>query len=233
LRWYTNQQGAAPAKRQIPAAGRRGSCWRSASFARGGPVVTQSFAPVGGTGVVTVFQGADVMADLLGSGRRVGLRLVALTVLGVFAWGLPTASAIPAFARKYRTSCQTCHTVFPKLNAFGVAFRLQGYRMPQETEDMVKEKPVALGAPAYKKLWPQAVWPGEIASAVPLAINAKFAYVNVSTLNPDGTVTRSNNDLQFPQEVNIFGAGTLGDHISYLTEITFAVNPDSSVSTDL
>ena len=141
--------------------------------------------------------------------------------------------AVPAFARKYQTSCQTCHIVFPKLNAFGEAFRLRGYRMPGETEDMVKEPPVSLGAPAYKKLWPQAVWPGEISSAVPLAVNIKLADVNTSTLNDDGTVTSVKNDLQFPQEVNIFGAGTLGDHVSYLAEVTFGENPDSSVSVEL
>ena len=91
--------------------------------------------------------------------------LVAATVLGIAS----TAHAVPAFARKYQTSCQTCHIVFPKLNAFGEAFRLRGYRLPGETEEMVKQAPVSLGAPAYKKLWPQAVWPGEISSAVPLA----------------------------------------------------------------
>ncbi len=143
------------------------------------------------------------------------------------------AEGVPAFARKYQTSCQTCHTIFPKLNAFGEAFRLKGYRMPGETEEMVKEKPVSLGAPAYKRLWPHAVWPGEISSAVPLAINAKMAVVNSSTLNPDGSVTTLRNDFQFPQEVNIFGAGTLGDHVSYLTEVTFAENPDGSTSTEL
>ena len=51
--------------------------------------------------------------------------------------GRPT-QAFPIFARKYETSCQTCHTIFPKLNAFGEAFRLKGYRMPGETEEMVK-----------------------------------------------------------------------------------------------
>jgi hypothetical protein len=144
-----------------------------------------------------------------------------------------TAEAIPAFARKYQTSCQTCHAVFPKLNAFGEAFRLKGYRMPGETEEMVKEKPVSLGAPAYKRLWPKAVWPGEVSSAVPLAVNIKLADVNTSTLNSDGTVTSVKNDFQFPQEVNLFGAGTLGDHVSYLVEATFGENPDSSVSVEL
>ena len=143
------------------------------------------------------------------------------------------AYAVPMFARKYQTSCQTCHIVFPKLNAFGEAFRLRGYRMPGETEDMVKQPPVPLGAPAYKKLWPQAVWPGEISSNVPLAVNVKLADVNTSTVNADGTVTSIKNDLQFPQEVNIFGAGTLGEHVSYFSEVTFAENPDGSASVEL
>ncbi len=144
-----------------------------------------------------------------------------------------TALAVPAFARKYQTSCQTCHIVFPKLNAFGEAFRLRGYRIPGETEEMVKEKPVSLGAPAYKRLWPQAVWPGEISSSVPLAVNVKLADVNTSTLHEDGTVTSVKNDFQFPQEVNLFAAGTLGDHVSYLGEVTFGENADESVSVEL
>jgi hypothetical protein len=144
-----------------------------------------------------------------------------------------SALAVPAFARKYQTSCQTCHIVFPKLNAFGEAFRLRGYRMPGETEEMVKQPPVSLGAPAYKKLWPESVWPGEISSSVPLAVNVKLADVNTSSLNEDGTVTKVKNDLQFPQEVNLFAAGTLGDHVSYLSEVTFGENPDGSVSVEL
>jgi hypothetical protein len=147
--------------------------------------------------------------------------------------GSSIAEAVPAFARKYQTSCQTCHVVFPKLNAFGEAFRLKGYRMPGETEDLIKEKPVSLGAPAYKRLWPKAVWPGEVSSTVPLAVNIKLADVNTSTLNEDGSITSVRNDFQFPQEVNLFGAGTLGDHVSYLVEATFGENPDSSVSVEL
>jgi len=41
------------------------------------------------------------------------------------------------------------------------------------------------------------------------------------------------NDLQFPQEVNIFAAGTLGDHVSYFAETTFGENPDGSVAVEL
>jgi hypothetical protein len=163
------------------------------------------------------------------NGRSLGLLAAIAGVLLVST----VSQAVPAFARKYQTSCQTCHIVFPKLNAFGEAFRLKGYRMPGETEEMIKEKPVSLGAPAYKRLWPKAVWPGEVSSAVPLAVNIKLAEVNTSTLNTDGSVTTTRNDFQFPQEVNLFGAGTLGDHVSYLVEATFGENPDSSVSVEL
>src|ERR1700674_4635003 len=99
--------------------------------------------------------------------------LAAAALVGIAS----TAHAVPPFARKYQTSAQTCHIVFPKLNAFGQAFRLRGYRLPGETEEMVKQPPVSLGAPAYKKLWPGAIWRGEISSSVPLPWNVKLADV--------------------------------------------------------
>src|SRR5512138_2344278 len=121
-----------------------------------------------------------MMSSLAQALRPAGRGLLVLAVLAVTA---PAAHAVPAFARKYQTSCQTCHIVFPKLNAFGEAFRLRGYRMPGETEEMVKQKPVSLGAPAYKRLWPQAIWPGQLPGNVPLAVNIKFADANSSTVN--------------------------------------------------
>jgi len=160
-------------------------------------------------------------------------RGVLLVAAGAVLLAAPSAEAIPAFARKYATSCQTCHVAFPKLNAFGTAFRLNGYRTPKETEEMIKEKPISLGAPAYKKLWPHAIWPGEISSSVPLAVNVKLADVNTSELNDDGSVSKIKNDFQFPQEVNIFAGGTLGDHVSYLGELTFGVSGDGSVETEV
>src|SRR5258708_22151670 len=120
------------------------------------------------------------MTSLRVSIRRViSPLMIVVAVVGTAA----RADAVPAFARKYRTSCQTCHIMFPKLNAFGEAFRLRGYRMPGETEEMVKDKPISLGAPAYKRLWPEAVWPGEISPSVPLAVNIKLADMNMSSHN--------------------------------------------------
>src|SRR3990170_7009566 len=73
------------------------------------------------------------------------------------------AEAIPAWSRKYQTSCSTCHAVYPKLNHFGKAFRNNGYRFPGgEDETATKETPVSLGADAYKKMFPRALWPSDI-----------------------------------------------------------------------
>ncbi|MGZ7080870.1 MAG: hypothetical protein ACXVJT_15760 [Thermoanaerobaculia bacterium] len=144
----------------------------------------------------------------------------------------PSASAIPAFARKYETSCQTCHVGFPKLNAFGEAFRLNGYRMPKETEDQIKIKPVSLGAEAYKKMWPRAIYPSDLPGQVPLALNVKMASVYGSSLDENGH-SITHNDFQFPQEANLFAGGTLGEHISFLGEVTWGENADGSSTTEL
>ncbi len=86
--------------------------------------------------------------------------------------GMPRdARAIPVFARKYETSCQTCHTAYPKLNPFGEAFRRNGHRFPAGEEvDSTKKEPVALGQEAHKRVFPNAIWPNDLPGASPLAV---------------------------------------------------------------
>jgi hypothetical protein len=59
----------------------------------------------------------------------------ALTV--VFWAGLlaPTVEAIPAFARRHKVSCTTCHAPFPKLKPYGDEFAGDGFMMPEEEKD--------------------------------------------------------------------------------------------------
>jgi hypothetical protein len=54
-----------------------------------------------------------------------------IAVLPVFV-PIKDASAVPAFARKYGTSCYTCHSGFPARNAFGEAFKNNGYPGQEE-----------------------------------------------------------------------------------------------------
>ncbi len=156
-----------------------------------------------------------------------------LVLLALFLGLAAPASAFPIFARKYQTSCVTCHTVYPKLNAFGEAFRLNGYRMPKETEEQIKQKPVSLGSEAYKKVWPDAVWPNELPGNAPLAMNVKMASIYNSFTDASGAKTVVHNDFQFPQEVNLFAAGTLGENMSFMAELTHAENSDGSSGTEI
>ncbi len=149
-----------------------------------------------------------------------------------FGAGARPAEAVPAFSRKYQTSCQTCHVVFPKLNPFGEAFRLNGYRMPGETEEQVKQVPVSLGSEAYEKLWPKMVYPSTLPGNVPLAVNVKMADVYASSEDDFGHQIL-HNDFQFPQEVNLFGAGTLGKHLSFFSELTYGELPDGSSEVEI
>ena len=51
--------------------------------------------------------------------------LLALVVTGQ-QHGTP-AAAIPLYARRYSVSCQTCHSVAPRLNQFGMAFQANNF----------------------------------------------------------------------------------------------------------
>src|SRR5260370_23587382 len=56
---------------------------------------------------------------------------------------------IPAFARKYGMKCSACHLAVPVLNQFGQAFKDNGYRMKNGTDDL------GANEPAY---WPLLAW---------------------------------------------------------------------------
>ena len=132
------------------------------------------------------------------------------------------ASAVPVFARKYQTSCTTCHVGFPKLNAFGEAFKNNGYRLPDD-EVFVKEPPVWLGSEAYKRVWPNATWPGSIPSNVPLS----FRIVGEATFDGSRSTVngQAKNDFEFPHEVEVNSLGTMGDNLAF--NLGYAIQDES------
>lgn len=125
-------------------------------------------------------------------------------MLAIFA---SDTSAIPAFARKYETSCVTCHIGYPKLNAFGEAYRLNGFQYPEDDADQTKDEPTSLGSEAYKRVFPNAVWPSHIPGTPPLAIRvgSGFNYdrneqIKTSFVAPS---------------LNLMAAGTMGENIGF------------------
>ena len=138
--------------------------------------------------------------------------VVGAMLLTLVALSAAPAEAIPAWSRKYRTSCSTCHAAFPKLNYFGRAFRNNGYRFPGgEDGTATKEPPVSLGADAYKRLFPRALWPSDAPGAVPLAIRGVSRF---NTFQDDQTTT-----FEFPHEFELLTGGTLGETFSFFGEL--------------
>jgi len=148
--------------------------------------------------------------------------------LAAFCFGLAmtrSANAIPAFARKYGTSCQTCHTVYPKLNPFGEAFRHNGYRFPGVDSDYWKQDTVPLGQEAQKKTFPNSVWPGSLPGGPPLA----FGFNGTALIHPDQNATGAQADngtiftLQnLVAEAHLWAGGSYDDTITFWAEVTFS-----------
>jgi hypothetical protein len=69
--------------------------------------------------------------------RTLSLAALVAVLFAPAAWGIPT------FARRYDVSCEHCHVIPPKLNAFGEDFLARGYQHPDLTR---------------RRTWPLAVW---------------------------------------------------------------------------
>jgi len=131
------------------------------------------------------------------------------------------SQAIPAFARKYDTNCQTCHTAFPNLTPFGEAFKRNGLRFPGEGTIYDSPGEMALGSPEDKEKFPKAVWPGVLPKSFP------FSFVGASqyTTRPQNNANNQNNQFHlFGGQVGILSAGTLGKHFGYWGGVNVAAN---------
>ncbi len=141
----------------------------------------------------------------------------------VAALGALDAHAIPAFARKYGTSCQTCHTVYPKLNPFGELFRRRGYRFPGVDADEAKQEAIPLGQEAQAKQFPQAIWPGTLPPLPPLALG----FDGQAALHPDSRAggAQADNGAAFTLHdlvgsVHLWSGGSFDEKITFLAEVT-------------
>jgi hypothetical protein len=104
------------------------------------------------------------------------------------------ALAIPAFARRYKVSCQTCHNPFPKLNDFGFQFAANGYRMgpAEEPKDTLGTGDELLA----------------LMKDLPLAVRLEMyaqAYANGKVVT----------DFQYPYGLKLLSGGAISRKISY------------------
>lgn len=136
---------------------------------------------------------------------KLKLLIPTVVALGAILLSAPTAYATASFSRQTGMSCNTCHTTFPELTAFGRDFKLNGYTLSaaKEITDKGDKKNAGLS----------------ILEALPFSINIKAAYTATGNRQPD---TRNNN-IEFPQQVNFWYAGKITDHIGSYTQMTYGV----------
>ncbi len=165
---------------------------------------------------------------------RSGVRLAAvplLLTLFVLTWAPPSA-AIPAFARKYQTSCSTCHYAYPRLNGFGRAFLNNGLRYPGGDAAVIKDTPVELGAEGNKKAFPKAIWPADVSGLPLFSVRAtgRFSYAPDAGGEEAGEEAGgAKTTFEFPHEVEILSGGTIGESFSYFGAVEFE-NEDGEVA---
>ncbi len=149
-----------------------------------------------------------------------GSAVVALTPLGV-----RDVQALPIFACKYKTSCMTCHQMFPRLNAFGEAFRLNGFMWPTGADadaEQRKQEPIPLGAEAFKKAFPNAVWPTELPEGVPLSIRG----INTFTQH-----VGKDKSKVYETEWELQSGGNMGEKITWFGHANFVADQTSAAKT--
>ncbi|HPR63592.1 MAG TPA: hypothetical protein PK014_05165 [Thermoanaerobaculia bacterium] len=125
--------------------------------------------------------------------RKLAVLLFILMIFGAVAEQL---FAIPAFARKYKFSCSTCHAPFPRLKPFGEEFAGRGFRMEDPSQEPARAT-YDVGDPMLTLL-----------REVPLAIRM------------DGYLSYKENahaesDTEFPWAFKILSGGPVSPRISY------------------
>jgi hypothetical protein len=145
-------------------------------------------------------------------------RLAIATFALLAAMAANPVQAIPVFARKYATSCQTCHTVYPKLTPFGEAFRRNGFRFPGVDSDYAKQETVTTRPQGTF----DAAW---VPSIPPLAIGFNGQAIFHPKKDTAGALSDNNasaNLQQLIQEGHLWTGGTITDSTSFFGEVTAA-----------
>lgn len=125
---------------------------------------------------------------------------------------VPTAQAIPAFARKHNLNCAACHTAPPRLNTYGERFLENGYQLPG-TEDGGISKKTKLGDLSLDDV---ANYTG-----VRLRGNAlrNYSFKQQNPLAAEAGVVQNKVELGFPEFFSLFTAGTLTKNVGFFAEL--------------
>ena len=141
--------------------------------------------------------------------NRSGMKKVnlAIGIFLAFLTGLflqvPSASAIPSYARQTGFPCKSCHYMPPELTPLGRAFKLNGYTMAGK---------------------PTVTSPGKgnesalnILESFPLSVLFDTSFTNLKSPIPGA----QNGSLEFPQQASLFLAGAWSTHVGSFVQVTY------------
>jgi len=138
--------------------------------------------------LVSAFVVGDLTADHPDRGTDEATRRIAFSTGEV---------EIPAFARKYKVSCNLCHMPFPKLTDFGYTFAGNGFQF--STEEQPRDT-IDTGDPLL-----------QLVQDIPLAVRFDGYAQGIS----DPTGEKVSNDLGFPWGVKLLTGGVLAKNVSW------------------
>src|SRR5246127_2559646 len=127
--------------------------------------------------------------------------LYVAAVLVIFLSTCSSASALPAFARKYGMPCSSCHEAWPKLSPFGQQFKDNGYQMGNDRDAPIFQNP--------------AYWP------VTFRITPQWHRESTDKAQVDGSNGPGGNEAQITTHgfdwsgLDFHTAGTLAHNISF------------------
>ena len=127
--------------------------------------------------------------------------VLAMAVAGVIATP-DESSATPTFARQTNQACNACHfQYFPKLNAYGRAFKLGGFT--DASVDLIEDDTVSIPA------------------TMPVSFVTKLRYVKTDPkTSPAVDAGTDKGEWQVPDEAVIFLGGRANENVGYLIEWT-------------
>ena len=129
---------------------------------------------------------------------------------------VPTASAIPSYARQTGFPCKSCHMTPPELTALGRAFKLNGYTMSGQPTVTSK------GGGNQGGL--------NILQTFPLSVLFDTAFTSLkSPVSVDASgspTTTQNGSFQFPEDASLFLAGAWSTHVGSFIQVTYSTQDD-------
>jgi hypothetical protein len=137
-----------------------------------------------------------------------GRRWAAVASVLLVGSGARQALAVPSFARQTGLPCAVCHTTFPELTAFGRDFKLNGYTLTDLAQ---------IEAPAGARSAPL-----KVNQTFPLSVMLQTALTRTDKRQPD----TQNNNVEFPQQLSVFFAGEITNHIGAFVQTTYTGTGD-------